>query len=80
MALAKLTSKYQITIPAVIRRKLDLQAGDSLVIELDGDRAILRPVHGGHTARLRGLGKTVWTKLGGGESWLEQERQNWDGE
>jgi AbrB family looped-hinge helix DNA binding protein len=80
MAIAKLTSKYQITIPTEIRHQLALQAGDRVAIELDGDRAVIRPIHGGHTARLRGLGKTVWKKLEGGESWLEQERQTWEGE
>jgi AbrB family looped-hinge helix DNA binding protein len=78
MAVAKLTNKFQITIPAEIRHRLDLRAGDSVVMELDGEQAVLRPVHGGHTARMRGLGKSVWTRLGGCENWLEQERQAWD--
>jgi AbrB family looped-hinge helix DNA binding protein len=78
MTVAKLTGKFQITIPAEIRRRLHLQAGDNLVIELEGDKVVIRPVHGGHTARMRGLGKTVWRRLGGGESWLERERQAWE--
>ena len=80
MAVAKLTNKFQITIPAEIRRRLNLSAGDSVVIELEGEQAVIRPIHGGHTARMRGLGKSVWRRLGGGENWLEQERQAWEDE
>jgi len=44
---AKLTSKFQITIPVDIRRRLGLHQGDAVVIDLEGDKAVLRPVHGG---------------------------------
>ncbi len=80
MAVAKLTSKFQITIPAEIRRKLCLQVGDNVQIELDGDKVVMRAIHGGHATQMRGLGKNIWTDLGGGESWLEQERKTWEAE
>ncbi|MDX1252580.1 MAG: AbrB/MazE/SpoVT family DNA-binding domain-containing protein [Gammaproteobacteria bacterium] len=80
MSVAKLTSKFQVTIPAEIRRKLGLHAGDTIVIDAEGDKAVLRPIHGGHTARMRGLGKSVWARLGGGESVLRTERESWERE
>lgn len=35
MLRSKLTSKGQVTIPATVRRKLDLQPGDELIFEID---------------------------------------------
>ena len=37
MNVAKLTSKFQITIPADIRRRLGLHQGDVVVIDLEGE-------------------------------------------
>jgi len=80
MNVAKLTSKFQITIPLDIRRSLGLHQGDSVVIDLEDDKAVLRPVHGGHVERMTGLGKDVWVSLGGGDTYLQSERASWDGE
>lgn len=35
MLRARLTSKGQVTIPVIVRRKLNLQPGDELVFDLD---------------------------------------------
>jgi len=80
MNVAKLTSKFQITIPVDIRRRLGLHQGDAVVIDLEGDKAVLRPVHGGHVERMTGLGKDVWVRLGGGDAYLQSERASWDRE
>jgi antitoxin PrlF len=45
MALAKITTKGQFTIPREIRESLKLKTGDKIEIILKGDReAIIRPV------------------------------------
>jgi len=80
MNVAKLTSKFQITIPVDIRRRLGLHQGDAVVIDLEGDKAVLRPVHGGHVERMTGLGKDVWVRLGSGDAYLQSERASWDRE
>jgi len=80
MNVAKLTSKFQITIPVDIRRRLGLHQGDAVVIDLEGNKAVLRPVHGGHVERMTGLGKDVWVSLGGGDAYLQSERESWDRE
>jgi AbrB family looped-hinge helix DNA binding protein len=42
-AVSKLTSKYQTTVPALVRDALLLEKGDSLVFELDeGGRVCVR--------------------------------------
>ncbi|RLF04831.1 MAG: AbrB family transcriptional regulator [Thermoprotei archaeon] len=41
MKLTKVTRNYQITIPAEIRKKLNIKEGEYLKAELEGDRIIL---------------------------------------
>lgn len=65
---AKLTEKHQITIPAEVRRRLGLAAGDLIVFTLEGDRAVLRAEHGGWTEASRGLGAELWHAEDGGEA------------
>lgn len=74
---AKLTRKHQITIPAAIRRRLDLKAGDVVYLTLEGGRAILHAARGGWTESTRGLGADVWRSEGGGEAVIERERESW---
>lgn len=75
---AKLTSKSQITIPAAVRRQLGLAPGDSVVLEMEDGRAVLRPVHGSFTDQMVGLGAELWAREGGGAAWLTAERDGWD--
>lgn len=41
-AISKLTKKYQATVPAIIREKLHLAAGDAVAFEIDNDLITLR--------------------------------------
>lgn len=77
IATAKLTSKYQITLPAEIRRSLHLKAGDVVSLTLDGDQVTLRAVQGGWTQASRGLGAELWRQVGGVAA-VEAERDGWD--
>ncbi len=44
METIKVTTKYQITIPKSIRKKLNIKAGDILLVRTDGTRIILEPI------------------------------------
>lgn len=44
MHISKITTKGQVTIPAGVRHRIQLQAGDLLSFEVDGDRIITRKV------------------------------------
>lgn len=77
VATAKLTSKYQITIPAEVRRKLRLNSGDVVYLSVEGDRVTLRGLPGGWTEASRGLGAEFWRRQGGVAA-LEAERDSWE--
>jgi len=57
------TRKYQITIPKVIREKLKIRIGDRLLVSLEGDRIVIRPLK--PIRALEGLGTIADRVLGG---------------
>ncbi len=46
MSISVLTSKGQITIPKEVREVLKLKPADKVVITIEKDHAVLKPVHG----------------------------------
>lgn len=46
MSISVLTSKGQITIPKEVRDSLNLKPSDKVVITIEKDHAVLKPVHG----------------------------------
>lgn len=74
---AKLTDKYQITIPAEVRRRLGLKAGDQVFLVLEGERVVLKSHPGGWAASSRGLGAELWHQEGGVAA-VERERNSWE--
>ncbi len=60
MLSAKVSTKHQIAIPSEARRKLGIQAGDRLTVEVIKDSLVLRVRPPKPSDRLRGLGRDVW--------------------
>jgi len=77
IASVKLTSKFQVTIPAAVRRRLGIEAGDVVILTVEGGEVILRAAKGGWTESSRGLGAEVWKRRGGGVAAVERERDSW---
>jgi AbrB family looped-hinge helix DNA binding protein len=77
---AKLTEKYQITIPAEVRRQLGLNAGDEVQLVIEDGKVILRAAKGSWVDRYWGLGADLWREAGGGRAVIERERKSWDEE
>ncbi len=74
-----LSSKYQIVIPREVRRAMHLTAGTRLWIQsIDADRAVLIKEPVDHVKSMEGIGKEIWKSLGGGTSYLKNERTVWD--
>jgi AbrB family looped-hinge helix DNA binding protein len=76
-ASAKLSKKFQVTIPAAVRQRLCLKAGDVVILTLEGGEVILRAANGGWTESSCGLGAEMWKRHGGGGSAVERERDAW---
>jgi AbrB family looped-hinge helix DNA binding protein len=78
VATAKLTDKFQITIPADVRRRLGLKAGDLVYLVEEEGRVVLRGMRGSWTESTRGLGADVWKEAGGGKAAIQAERDSWE--
>ncbi len=73
---AKLTDKFQITIPVAVRRRLRLKEGDVVCLAIEGEDVVLRAVGGSWTEATRGCGAHVWQRAGGKKA-IERERRSW---
>lgn len=78
IAAAKLTEKFQITIPADVRRQLGLKAGDLVYLTVEEGRVVLRGTRGSWTESSRGLGADIWKEAGGGAAAIQAERDSWE--
>jgi AbrB family looped-hinge helix DNA binding protein len=47
VAVVRVTRNYQITIPAEVRRRLGIKVGDRVLVEVEGDRIVIRKASGG---------------------------------
>ena len=60
MLSAKVSTKHQISIPSEARRKLGIEPGDRLTVEIRDDSLVLRVRPAKPSERLRGIGRGVW--------------------
>jgi AbrB family looped-hinge helix DNA binding protein len=75
-----ISSKRQITIPAEIFRLLELKEGQKLMVEVDGDRIILkiRPIN--LTQALSGVTHGLYGNNSAQiDEYIEKERSEWQG-
>ncbi len=76
MLSAKVSTKNQISIPSEARRRLGIEPGDRLSVEIRDDSIILsRPRKA--SDRLRGLGSGVWQGVDPVQ-YVRQLRDEWD--
>ena len=75
MTEVKLSSKYQIVVPRVARKKLGLRPGDRLTVSVEGDRIVL--VRGGANAAeaLRGIFAGLYGDV---RQYLAEEKDSWE--
>jgi antitoxin PrlF len=55
MRKTKITFKGQVTIPKEIREALTIQEGDSVIFEVQGDHAVLKPLRKKSLAEFYGI-------------------------
>ncbi|MBC7103992.1 MAG: AbrB/MazE/SpoVT family DNA-binding domain-containing protein [Parvibaculum sp.] len=71
---AKVTSKGQITLPAEMRRSLNLQEGDRITFAKGEDGRFYVEAKTDSLGALRGIVKAAKVKPGDIESWIEEAR------
>ena len=74
--MVKVSSKYQIVIPREAREKLDLKAGDKLIIKANNEKIIIYPQPKSYAKYALGLGKEIWQGIDATE-YVKKERQTW---
>lgn len=60
MLSVKVSTKHQISLPSEARRRLGIEAGERLSVEVTKDSLILRRRSARPSERLRGLGSGIW--------------------
>ncbi|MGH2558790.1 MAG: AbrB/MazE/SpoVT family DNA-binding domain-containing protein [Thermomicrobiales bacterium] len=73
----KVSSKYQIAVPSAVRKKLGIERGDRLIIEVREGYAVLKPESLDAVARLKGLHSEIWDGIDAQE-YVNQERNAWE--
>jgi AbrB family looped-hinge helix DNA binding protein len=73
MAEATLSSKHQIVVPREAREALGLQAGDKLLVSVQGNAIVILPKPASWPEALRGLAGKPYPP-----SYLTDERDSWD--
>ncbi len=77
MKIVKLSSKYQVAIPKEIRKRLNLEAGGELAVEVEEEKVVLRPRPKNYTDYMLGLGRKVWQGVEATE-YVRKERELWE--
>ncbi|RPJ00592.1 MAG: AbrB/MazE/SpoVT family DNA-binding domain-containing protein [Deltaproteobacteria bacterium] len=78
-ALVTLSSKNQIVIPKLARKKLAIGPGDQLILSVEKDNLILKPKPKSYSKHLRGLHRTVWQGVDATD-YVRRERGSWKDE
>ena len=72
----KVSNRYQIALPSLARKQLNIQAGDRLLVDIQDGMIVLLPQPENYTEYLAGLHKDMWQEVDT-TAYLEQERDAW---
>ncbi len=72
----KVSNRYQISLPSVARKRLNIQAGDRLLVDIQDGLIVLTPQPNNYAKYLAGLHQEVWQEVDTTE-YLEKERVEW---
>ena len=72
----KVSAKYQIAVPQVARRKLNIKKGDRLLVDVQDGVIVLIPEPKRYTAYLQGLHGEIWKGVDI-QKYLNGERAAW---
>jgi AbrB family looped-hinge helix DNA binding protein len=72
----KVSKRYQIALPSLARKQLNIQAGDRLLVDIQDGMIVLLPQPENYAEYLAGLHKDIWQDVDT-DAYLEQERDAW---
>lgn len=72
----KVSGRYQISLPSIARKQLNIQAGDRLLVDIQAGLIVLTPQPSSYAKYLAGLHKDVWQDVDT-MAYLEKERSEW---
>ncbi len=72
----KVSSRYQIALPRSARRRLNIQAGDRLLVDVQDGLLILLPQPQNYVEYLAGLHREVWEGVDAAK-YVNEERDAW---
>ena len=74
----KVSKRYQIAVPALARKLLNIKSGDRLLVDIQDGIMVLIPKPDNYTEAMAGLNKEVWQDLGV-QNYIDEERNAWAG-
>jgi AbrB family looped-hinge helix DNA binding protein len=72
----KVSNRYQIALPSVARKQLNIQAGDRLLVDIQEGLIVLSPQPHNYVDYLAGLHQEIWEGVDT-TAYLQQEREAW---
>ncbi len=72
----KVNDEYQITVPPAILKRLNIQKGDKLLVDVQDGVLILLPQPESLTTHMAGLHREVWEGIDT-NAYLRGERESW---
>ena len=72
----KVSAKYQIAVPQIARKKLNIKKGDRLIVDVQDGVIVLIPQPKRYTDYLQGLHGEIWKGVDI-ERYLNGERDAW---
>lgn len=76
MQTVKVSRKYQVAVPAAARRRLGIERGDDLLVDVRGEHLLLMRAPKAFAAKLAGLHAEVWSEVDA-RSYVRAEREAW---
>ena len=72
----KVSRRYQIAVPAVVRQRLNIQSGDRLLVDIQDGMIILLPQPENYAQHLAGLHHEIWEGVDA-QKYIDEERRAW---
>ncbi|MCL5266230.1 MAG: AbrB/MazE/SpoVT family DNA-binding domain-containing protein [Chloroflexi bacterium] len=77
-ARVKVSQKYRVSVPSAARKKLHIEKGDHLLVDVRDGYIVLMREPQDYSRHLRGLHRQIWENVEPQE-YVRKEREDWQG-